>query len=262
MEFDAAVEELYAARREDFVAVREQRAREAAHQGDRALASKVRSLRKPTAAAWLVNQVARRHASEVAELARVGVALREAHSEVAGDRVRELSQQRRSLISSLTDRAHAVGESPAESILAQVESTFESMAVDDDVAERVTTGTMTTAATGEGGWLMPTSASVKPMPRRPAQGRSARSTRTPRRKEPVERADRVRAERQRDQALEELAQAERDEARAQAEADARRAEWDSARSAAKQAAQRTSTARKEVAAAERALDKVNRAARG
>ncbi|HKN98159.1 MAG TPA: hypothetical protein VJX10_13655, partial [Pseudonocardiaceae bacterium] len=67
-ESDVATE-LYGGPRDDFVAARSARAADARAAGDRELAKRINALRKPTVAAWLVNQMVRRYPDEMAELA-------------------------------------------------------------------------------------------------------------------------------------------------------------------------------------------------
>src|SRR5206468_2334360 len=95
--FDAVADELYTLPRDEFTAARTERAKEAkAREPD--LAKQIGQLRKPTVAAWLVNQVSRRHPREIEELADIGEKLRSAHQKLAGDQLRTLSRQRNDLI--------------------------------------------------------------------------------------------------------------------------------------------------------------------
>ena len=59
MDLESAARELYALLPGDFTAARNARAKEAAQQGNKALAARLRGLAKPTAAAWLLNMMAR-----------------------------------------------------------------------------------------------------------------------------------------------------------------------------------------------------------
>ncbi len=69
---EAAVDELYSLPREEFVAARDARAKEARSAGQRELATAIRVLRKPTVAAWLVNLLAREHPGEIRGLGQLG----------------------------------------------------------------------------------------------------------------------------------------------------------------------------------------------
>ena len=60
MSIDDVAQELYALVPEEFTAARNARAKEAKAAGDAELAAQVQALRKPTAGAWLLNQLVRR----------------------------------------------------------------------------------------------------------------------------------------------------------------------------------------------------------
>lgn len=66
------VDELYDLEPGAFVAARDQLAKRLREQGDRAGATAVRKLRRPTVTAWALNQVVRRHRAEVEELLELG----------------------------------------------------------------------------------------------------------------------------------------------------------------------------------------------
>jgi hypothetical protein len=72
------IDELFAVAPEEFVAARDALANELRSEGDGRGAADVKKLRRPTVAAWAVNQVARRHPRDVEELLSAGDDLREA----------------------------------------------------------------------------------------------------------------------------------------------------------------------------------------
>ena len=55
----------------------------------------MKKLRRPTVSAWLVNLLAREDGGQMDELLELGQSLREAQRALDGDRLRELSAQRR-----------------------------------------------------------------------------------------------------------------------------------------------------------------------
>ncbi|GHF16431.1 hypothetical protein GCM10017786_57890 [Amycolatopsis deserti] len=146
--FDAVADELYALPRDEFTAVRTERAKEAkARQPD--VAKRITQLRKPTVAAWLVNQVSRRHPDEIGQLADLGARLRTAHQKLAGDELRTLSRQRNELIRRLSGRAGGVageaGVPYSDVAMRQVEDTFEAAVSDPDAAAEVAAGRLSVA---------------------------------------------------------------------------------------------------------------------
>ena len=109
MDLDEAADQLYANSPDDFIARRTALAAEAKESGDRTLAKQITGLRRPTRSAWLVNLVARAEPDQVAELRELGAALQQAQQQMAGDELRRLSRQRRTLIDSLARRAARAG---------------------------------------------------------------------------------------------------------------------------------------------------------
>ena len=100
------IAELYALPPEEFTAARDELVRGLQDAGDKEAAKEVRSLRKPTLAAWAVNQLARRHGDELRQL----LDLRDELASGDASAIRAASAQRRKLIGSLTDHARAVLE--------------------------------------------------------------------------------------------------------------------------------------------------------
>ncbi|HET9519176.1 MAG TPA: hypothetical protein VFO77_15745 [Actinoplanes sp.] len=140
------VETLYVAPPDTFVAVRSAAVEAAKRAGDKDLARQIAALKKPTVAAWLVNVLAWRAPEELAELAELATALRRAQRELDGDELRELSTERRRVVSALVTRARelAVAEDPSAAAaklpLADVEHTLTAALADPDIAEQVRSG--------------------------------------------------------------------------------------------------------------------------
>jgi hypothetical protein len=137
---------LYAALPDGFVAERDKAVADAREAGDRELAAAIAKLRKPSMAAWLVNLLALRRPDLVADLAELAGQLRAAQRELRGDELRELSAQRRAVVSALVEqaRAAAVAERPdlarAKLPLADVESMLTAALADEEVAAQVRSG--------------------------------------------------------------------------------------------------------------------------
>ena len=80
---------------------RNAKAKEAAQDGDKALAARLRSLSKPTAAAWLLNMMARHRRDEIDGVIELGAAMSQAQQELAPGQMRTLGDQRRGLLSAM-----------------------------------------------------------------------------------------------------------------------------------------------------------------
>ena len=105
MDLQGVTDELYGAPPEQFTARRDALARQAAAEGDKALASSVRALRRPTAAAWVVNSLVRQEPEAVEALIALGERMREAQSTLSGDRMRALSRERQAVLRDLVGLA-------------------------------------------------------------------------------------------------------------------------------------------------------------
>jgi hypothetical protein len=151
MDLDEAAAQLYAVTPDDFMARRTALAAEAKASGDKALAKQITGLRKPTRSAWLVNLVARAEPERVAELRELGTALQQAQQQMAGDELRELSRQRRTLIDSLARRAAELGAEqgydPPDSAVQEVSQTLQAALGDPAVADVVQAGRLHQAVT-------------------------------------------------------------------------------------------------------------------
>ena len=80
MDLDEAIDELYGASLDEFVAERTRLAKELRDAGNREEAQAVAKLRKPNVAAWVLNQLARRNRREIDLLLDAGHRLREAQA--------------------------------------------------------------------------------------------------------------------------------------------------------------------------------------
>ncbi|MGV9626683.1 hypothetical protein ACWDTB_08880, partial [Streptomyces sp. NPDC003487] len=105
MDLDTVADELYGLRPEDFTAARNARAAEARKAGDRALAGEIARLRRPSLSAWAGNLLVRERPDAVAPLLELGEGLRQAHRELDGGRLRELTRRQGSLVSALARQA-------------------------------------------------------------------------------------------------------------------------------------------------------------
>ncbi|GAA3902816.1 hypothetical protein [Actinoplanes auranticolor] len=147
---------LYEAPPDGFVAGRAAAIAEAKRAGDKETAKRLAALRKPTVAAWLVNLLALRRPELIDELVELSTALRSAQRSLQGEQLRELSTQRRQVVSALVNAAQklAVEDDPGlRSVklpMAEVEATLTAALAEPDIAEQVRSGRLVKAATYAG----------------------------------------------------------------------------------------------------------------
>lgn len=141
----------------EFTAARNEAAGRLKESGERGLADRVKALRKPTAAAWVVNLLVRHRAEEMAQVLDLGASLRQAQADLDGDALRELARQRRRLIAAVAGDGRQLardrGQRVSEAVLRQVQETLHAAMIDTDAEAAVRTGLLVDAlsATGVGG---------------------------------------------------------------------------------------------------------------
>jgi hypothetical protein len=140
-------DELYALTPAEFTAARDERARQVRAAGQRDEAAAIKKLARPTASAWLVNQLGRAAPDRMDRLYELGAELQEAQRTLAGDRLRELSVQRRQVISDLlpaaSDLAGQAGQPASAAVLGEVRATLEAALADADARAAVRSGRLT-----------------------------------------------------------------------------------------------------------------------
>lgn len=147
---------MYEAPPDGFVAARAAAVADARKAGDKDAAKRLAALRKPTVAAWVVNLLALRRPDLIDELVELATALRTAQRGLKGDELRELTTQRRQVVSALVAAARklAVEEDPgmggAKLPLAEVEATLTAALAEPEIAAQVRTGRLIRAATYAG----------------------------------------------------------------------------------------------------------------
>ncbi|MBE7701648.1 hypothetical protein H9623_15250 [Oerskovia sp. Sa1BUA8] len=105
---------------DEFVAARNAAAKEAAAGGDAVGAARLRALTKPTVAAWVVNQVSRSHAAQVADLVALGDDLRAATEARDRARLTELDHERRRQVDALVTEVSRAGEVDGRAVSGEV----------------------------------------------------------------------------------------------------------------------------------------------
>ncbi len=142
-------DELYALSPAEFTAARDDRARQARAAGQRDEAAAIKKLARPTASAWLVNQLARTAPDQIARLVAVGTALAEAQRNLVGERLRELSSERRQVINELlphaTEIARRAGQPASQGTMGEVRATLEAALADAGARAAVQSGRLTKA---------------------------------------------------------------------------------------------------------------------
>jgi hypothetical protein len=141
VEVEDAVAGLYRLPLAEFVAGRDQLARQLRAAGDREAARRVAALRRPSISAWAANQLARAAPNAMAELLEVGAALAQAQQDAlagqpgAARRLRSSSAQLRAAISRLSQRAETLlaraGHAASDATLGRLAATLQAAATGD-----------------------------------------------------------------------------------------------------------------------------------
>ena len=149
VDLESAVEELYAGSPDDFIEHRLALVGEARAAKDRALATAIGALRRPTRSAWLVNLYARQAPDELAKLLDLGEALQTAQRQLSGPDLRRLSADRSKALTAAARRAvdlgHDHGYDAPEAARLEVSQTLQAALADPEVAAQVRAGTVTQA---------------------------------------------------------------------------------------------------------------------
>jgi predicted nucleic acid-binding Zn-ribbon protein len=135
---DDAADELYAADPGDFMTLRKALADAARTGGDAQAAKRIGGLRKPTASAAIVNQLAHTDEQAMSRLTDLSRRLREAQDELDAAALRELTGERRKTVDELTRRAvRAAPGTPSSSVQDEVRATLDAAVADPEVAGRL-----------------------------------------------------------------------------------------------------------------------------
>ncbi len=142
------IDRLYALPLDEFTAERDELAKRLRKEGDAEAADAVKSLKKPSVAAWAVNQVQRDRPDEVRELIDVTEELHRVYKKLssagARERLEEAAEIQRRLIKSLVRCAaqllEAGGHPAGEATLGKVADTLRAAGLDSDVRGQVAQG--------------------------------------------------------------------------------------------------------------------------
>ncbi|MBK3641573.1 hypothetical protein [Streptomyces sp. MBT33] len=228
MDLESVADELYGLRPQDFTAARDARAAEARRAGDRTLAGKIGKLRRPSLAAWASNLLVRERPEEIEPLLRVGEGLRQAHHDLDGAQLRELSRQQHLVVNALSRQARQLtaqaGHPVGEDVQREVEGILHAVLADPEAAREWAAGHLVKAfdqtvgfpAAPDGARPRPAEAPRARKEARPAQSRQQKADEERRRRLERARQDAEEAERVLEARREEAAAADRQAADAQA----------------------------------------------
>lgn len=154
---DDELDRLFHGPLEEFTATRNELAKEVRDGGDARAAERVKGLKKPTRAAWLVNQLGQRKRRGIEKLLALGEELRGLQEEMlAGgvdrDRLRAAAKREQAAIDELVKTAEAIGREHGVGapVLERVTETLQAASSDPDVAEAIAKGRLQREARASG----------------------------------------------------------------------------------------------------------------
>ncbi|MCO4698255.1 hypothetical protein LRR80_04329 [Streptomyces sp. RO-S4] len=198
---EAVLDELYALPPSDFVARREERAA-AARTGRQAEdARRIHAARRPTLAAWAANLLRRSRPDEARQFLELGQALREAYATLDPSGLKELSAQRRRIVSELSRQAaqlaRTAGHPLSDAVQRDVETTLRAVLADPEAAAVWDAGRVESVLTPPSEFG-PEAVAAAPARREPPRTRTSRTKPAARKREDEDgAAERRRAERER-----------------------------------------------------------------
>jgi hypothetical protein len=281
-DIESEIDRLYALPLDEFVKERDELARSLRKADRRSDAATVKELRKPSVAAWALNQAVRTRRDDLRELLDAGDALRKAQERLlaGGERgeLRGATERERKAVSRLAEAAAVIGGEAGRSstLEPRLQATLHAAALDDQVREELAGGRLVrehepvalgALAVGE---AQPprraTGAQKAAAPRRPTRRRArGEDPEAKRAEELAELEERVREGRERaEAAAAALAVAEENAAHARERADAAAAEQKEAQRAERAARKAVQDAERAQRAARKAVqeaDEARRAAR-
>jgi hypothetical protein len=242
---DEELDDLFHGPLEEFTPARNELAKSLRSDGDSEAADWVKALKKPSRAAWLVNQLAVRKPKDVGRLLEAGRELRAAQEEMlAGtadrEKLREAAGIEQESIDSLLGTAEAIGREHGvgAQIMTRVEETLRAASGDPEVAEAIEKGRLQREQRAAGIGLIGAATA-----KAPARGRK---------KDEREAADR----RAREQQAKRRKEAERKLAAAEKKLEREQAKLERARETVSDAERAVHEAELDAHAARRALDEI------
>lgn len=249
---EAILDELYTTPPSDFVTRRETAAAAARTAGQVDDARRIHAARRPTLSAWAANLLLRSQPEESRQFLELGQALRAAYQAMDAGGLKDLSAQRRRVVSALSQQAaELAGEAGyrlSQSVRQDLEETLRAVLADPDAADQWAGGRLVNALTPPSdfrpGTAPPTGRTrTRSRPAPPTEARASKDGLAQRRQEQLDRAQEA-AEAAQERLREEHAR------RADAEAELRRA-----RERTEQAHQRMSAAEEQMRQAREEVQK-------
>ncbi|TDD48277.1 hypothetical protein E1263_33500 [Kribbella antibiotica] len=146
MDFEEAADQLYASPAADFIATRNELAKELKADGDQLASTRLKALRKPTVAAWVTNLVARELGDDLDDLLALGDEFREATADMDGARLRELTPRRHQLVDKLVAEAKKLADQKLSADVTQkLRETLDAALVDPAAGDAVREGRLSSA---------------------------------------------------------------------------------------------------------------------
>jgi len=188
-QLEQIADELYAARPDEFAALRDEYIKKAKAEKKTDLARELGKLRRPTLSAWLINLLWRDQREVMEQLFDLSQEMGRAQAEAAGPEMRSLMTQRRQVEQALLRQAKALarerGVDVTDSIEREAQETLGAALAQPAVAEEVRSGRLVKSASyaGFGGGAPATPAAGAPRPapapaaREPADIRAAQRAR-------------------------------------------------------------------------------------
>lgn len=177
---DKAADELYGLPPGEFTNARDELAKRL-RKDDREAANEVKALRKPTVAAWALNQLARERRKDLDELLAAGDKLQSAQEKLlaGGDRAafQKAAATERELVAKLAAEAvsltRAGGERPGAGLEEKVAATLHAAALDEETADQLRAGRLVREREAIGGFG--SFGDAEPAPERRSRGTSGKA---------------------------------------------------------------------------------------
>ncbi len=198
---------LYGLPLEEFVSERDALAKRLRADGDGEAAARVKALRRPTIAAWAVNQAVRTQVKDARELDAAGAALRKAQTALLEGKgnpadLRTATERERAAVDRLVEAARGLlsgsGRPMTDAVLHDVTETLHAAAGDDETREAVLAGRLDRERRPAGlGGELAAFAAIPDTPTRPAKATRAAARPAAKRDDArdAERRDQLRAAR-------------------------------------------------------------------
>ncbi|MGW0466692.1 hypothetical protein ACWDX6_15625 [Streptomyces sp. NPDC003027] len=157
VDVEAVASELYGLVPAEFTAARNSHVARAREAGDAEAARRIGGLRKPTLGAWASTLLVRHRPEETEQLLRLGHALREAHRNLDGARLRELGHRQHAVLAALArqarDLAAEAGQPVGDGVVREVEEILRTVLTDERVAGQWATGVLERAPAASVGFI-------------------------------------------------------------------------------------------------------------